>query len=60
MRKDVRKYYSQKVIPFHNPRALRYPNGFDRNDKMNKLTDIFLSFATCLGSFTVIVYLMLL
>lgn len=60
MRNTQYRYRSAKVIPFPARKANRYPHSADPNFRKNQLVDLLLSFATCLGAITTLVYIMLL
>lgn len=60
MKKAVRSYYSQKVIPFPGSAIRVYPGSADRQYYMNKAMDYALAAVTSLGTVTALVFLFLL
>lgn len=60
MTRTQKRYHTAKVIPFPARKANRYPHSADPNFRKNQMVDLLLSFATCLGAVTTLVYIMLL
>ncbi len=60
MTRTQKRYHTAKVIPFPTRKANRYPHSADPNFRKNQMVDLLLSFATCLGAVTTLVYIMLL
>lgn len=60
MTNAAKKHYERKVIPFQKQKGYRFPNSADRQYRVDRLMDLALACATCLGAVTTLVYLALL
>lgn len=60
MKKAIRKYYAQKVIPFPYAGLSVYPGAADKQYYIDKAVDYALATVTSLGAVTALAFLFLL